>query len=68
MGEPVSWPVLVYTVLTVVAAVGMLCRLPLDHPRFGRVGGLARFGVLFVIAGALFAAAIYLTADGNETG
>ena len=70
MGEPVSWwwPVLVYAVLTVVAVVGMLCRLPLDHPRYGRIGGLAHFGVFFVIAGAFFAAAIYLTADGNEAG
>ncbi len=70
MGDPVSWwwPVLVYGVIGIVVVVGMLCRLPLDHLRYGRIGALAHFGVFFVIAGTFFAAAVYLTANDNEAG
>ena len=54
---------LVYGVLAAVTTVGMLCPLPLDHPRYSWIGEVAHFGVSFVRASALFAGAIHLTAE-----
>ena len=62
------WPALAYGLIAVVGIIGVLCKLPLDHPRYGRISGLAHFGLFLAIAGVLLASAIFLTSRGNAVG